>query len=162
VTVNVSDEEARRSLGFCEPRAGRRPPIVDRWETMPAATRVKVERMLQASSPRSLVRWLDNVADLLERERPGQVGTTTLNLASLCLVRRDDLANIGIESGPCLQFLSVPRRRRSRQPRRAGGERFPALLSRRSNCSRGFYGDLSSTCRPIISGQEDTRATMIG
>jgi hypothetical protein len=36
---------------------------------MPAATRVKVERMLQVSPSRSLVRWLDNVADLLERER---------------------------------------------------------------------------------------------
>jgi len=59
-----------RSLIHPEPCEARRPPIFDQWEAMPATTRVKVERMLQASSPRSLVRWLDNVADLLERERP--------------------------------------------------------------------------------------------
>jgi hypothetical protein len=31
---------------------------------------VKVEVMLQANSSRSLVRWLDDVADLLQREQP--------------------------------------------------------------------------------------------
>jgi hypothetical protein len=37
---------------------------------MPATTRVKVEGMVRPS--RSLVRWLDNVANLLERERPAR------------------------------------------------------------------------------------------
>ena len=46
----------------------RRPPIIDQWEAMPATTRVKVEDVVRPS--RSLVPWLDNVADLLERERP--------------------------------------------------------------------------------------------
>jgi hypothetical protein len=46
----------------------RRPPIIDRWEAMPATTRVKVEGMAHTNPSRSLMRWLDNVADLLERE----------------------------------------------------------------------------------------------
>jgi hypothetical protein len=59
-----------RSLIHPEPRDARRPPIIDQWEAMPATTRVKVERMLQTNHSRSLVRWLKNVADLLEREQP--------------------------------------------------------------------------------------------
>jgi hypothetical protein len=46
----------------------RRPPIIDQWEAMPATTRVEVEGILRTKSARSLVHWLDDVADLLERE----------------------------------------------------------------------------------------------
>jgi hypothetical protein len=53
-----------------EPGATRRPPIIDQWEAMPATTRVKVEAMLGAKPSRSLVGWLNNVADLLEEEQP--------------------------------------------------------------------------------------------
>jgi hypothetical protein len=49
---------------------GRRPPIIDHWEGMPATARVTVEGMVQAIPSRSLVRWLNDVADLLDRERP--------------------------------------------------------------------------------------------
>jgi hypothetical protein len=52
-----------------EPGADRRPPIIDAWETMPAVTRVKVEGVVQHKQSRLLVSWLNNVADLLERER---------------------------------------------------------------------------------------------
>jgi hypothetical protein len=53
-----------------EPGGTGRPPIIDQWEAMPATTRLKVEAMVRPS--RSLVRWLANVADLLERERPAR------------------------------------------------------------------------------------------
>jgi hypothetical protein len=59
-----------RSLIHPESGGTRRPPIIDQWEAMPATTRLKVEAMVRPS--RSLVRWLDNVADLLERERPAR------------------------------------------------------------------------------------------
>src|SRR5262245_2776938 len=58
------------SLIHREPDGARRPPIIDQWEAMPATTRVKVEGMVHANPSRSLVLWLDNVADLLEREQP--------------------------------------------------------------------------------------------
>jgi hypothetical protein len=48
-----------------------RSPIIDQWEAMPAVTRVKVEAKV-AIPARSLVRWLDSLADLLERERPAR------------------------------------------------------------------------------------------
>jgi hypothetical protein len=57
------------SLIHPEPDGTRRPPIIDRWEAMPATTRVKVEGVVQANPSRSLVRWLDNVADLLEQKQ---------------------------------------------------------------------------------------------
>jgi hypothetical protein len=55
-----------------EPGATRRPPIIDQWEAMPATTRVKVEAMLGAKPSRSLVGWLNNVADLLQEEQPAR------------------------------------------------------------------------------------------
>jgi len=59
-----------RSLIYPESGGTRRPPVIDQWEAMPATTRVKVEGMVRPS--RSLVYWLDNVADLLEWERPAR------------------------------------------------------------------------------------------
>src|SRR3984893_8600498 len=58
------------SLIHPEPGGARRAPIIDQWEAMPATTRVKVEGMVPANPSRSLVRWLDQVADLLEGEQP--------------------------------------------------------------------------------------------
>src|SRR5262249_965464 len=62
--------ENTRSLIHPESGGTRRPPIIDQWEAMPATTRVKVEGMVRPS--RSLVHWLGNVPDLLERERPAR------------------------------------------------------------------------------------------
>jgi hypothetical protein len=58
------------SLNHPEPGVARRSPIIDQWEAMPATTRVKVEGMAHANPSRSLVRWLVDVALLLEQERP--------------------------------------------------------------------------------------------
>jgi hypothetical protein len=76
ITLTLREVGPRRladnvlSLIHPEPDRARRPPIIDRWEAMPATTRVKVEGMVQANPSRSLMRWLDNVADLLKREQP--------------------------------------------------------------------------------------------
>jgi hypothetical protein len=57
-------------MSLIHPELGgdRRSSIIDQWEAMPATTRVKVEGMVKPA--RLLVRWLDNIADLLEQERP--------------------------------------------------------------------------------------------
>jgi hypothetical protein len=72
-------------MSLIHPELGedRRSSIIDQWEAMPATTRVKLEGMVKPA--RLLVRWLDNIADLLEQERP---------------VRQpgNDLADIGEES----------------------------------------------------------------
>jgi hypothetical protein len=77
LTASLSDIKPRRLaddvVSLIHPEWGgvrRAAPIIDQWESMPAVTRVKVEAMVQAIPSRSLVRWLDDVADLLDRERP--------------------------------------------------------------------------------------------
>jgi hypothetical protein len=48
-----------------------RPPLINLWESMPATTRVGVERLIQQGKlSTSLVGWLNNVANLLARQRP--------------------------------------------------------------------------------------------
>jgi hypothetical protein len=58
------------SLIHPDPGTGRRSHLIDAWEAMPAATRVKVETMVQDNRSRLLVTWLADVAHLLEQERP--------------------------------------------------------------------------------------------
>ncbi len=54
-----------------EPTEGRRSPMIDQWETMPATTRLQIESLLQQSKPlASLVQWLNLVVDLLDYCRP--------------------------------------------------------------------------------------------
>jgi hypothetical protein len=56
-----------------EPTDGQRSPIIDRWEAMPATTRVKVEGLVQeAKSSTSVVQWLNSLIDLLGRYRPAR------------------------------------------------------------------------------------------
>jgi hypothetical protein len=57
-------------LLFIRPEPDRRPPIIDQWEAMPATTRINVERLLGARPSNSLLSWLNNVAGLLDLERP--------------------------------------------------------------------------------------------
>ena len=53
------------------PTEGERSPIVDLWEAMPATTRVRVEALTKQAKPStSLVTWLNQLVDLLYRERP--------------------------------------------------------------------------------------------
>jgi len=60
------------SLIHPEPSETGRPPLIDQWETMPAAIRVKVEAMLASRPARSLGSWLAHVADLLKEEQPAR------------------------------------------------------------------------------------------
>jgi hypothetical protein len=54
-----------------DPTEGRRSPMIDQWETMPATTRPEIESLLQQNKPlTSLVQWLNLVIDLLDYCRP--------------------------------------------------------------------------------------------
>jgi hypothetical protein len=98
-----------RSLIHPEPCEARRPPIIDQWEAMPATTRVKVERMLQASSPLSLVRWLDNVADLLERERPAGKQGAPRSISQVFVSRVATIwRTLGLNPGLAYNFFLHP------------------------------------------------------
>jgi hypothetical protein len=47
------------------------PPLIAYWESVPAATRVEVERIMRKSGSRtSLVGWLNSLAELIDQERP--------------------------------------------------------------------------------------------
>jgi hypothetical protein len=77
ITATLPELEPRRtadrvfSIIHPEPTDGRRSPIIDRWEAMPATTRVKVEGLMQEAKPStSVVQWLTRLIDLLGRYRP--------------------------------------------------------------------------------------------
>jgi hypothetical protein len=98
-----------RSLIHPEPCEARRPPIIDQWEAMPATTRVKVERMLQAISPLSLVRLLDNVADLLERERPAGKQGAPRSISQVFVSRVATIwRTLGLNPGLAYNFFLHP------------------------------------------------------
>ena len=83
-----------------EPDDVGRPPITDQWEVMPATTRVKVEGMVQTIPSRSLVRWLDDVAGLLDQERPARKQGAPPSIARVFVSRV--AANVGTERRACL------------------------------------------------------------
>jgi hypothetical protein len=96
-------------LYLIHPGPGRRSPIIDQWEGMPAATRVKVEVMVQAIPSRSLVRWLDDVAELLDRERPAQKRGAPRSTARAFVSRVAAIwRTLGLKPGLAYNFLLHP------------------------------------------------------
>ena len=81
---------------------GRRAPIIDLWETMPATTRVSVEDLMQQTKPpTSLVHWLNGLVDLLDLARPtGRVGaphsTTRAFVSRMAAIWRSLGLNVGL------------------------------------------------------------------
>jgi hypothetical protein len=65
-----------------------RSPLVELWESIPAITRVNVERLMQGRQPsRSLVAWLNTLFQLLDQERPVQAQGAPPPLCSAFLPR---------------------------------------------------------------------------
>jgi hypothetical protein len=97
------------SLVKSEQTGDRRPPIIDRWESMPATTRVKIEELVQAVPSRSLARWLDNLADLLEQERPARKRGAPRSLAQAFVVRIATIwRSLGLKPGLAYDFSLYP------------------------------------------------------
>jgi hypothetical protein len=87
----------------------RRPPIIDQWEAMPATTRVKVEGMVRTIPFRLLVRWLDNVADLLEQERPARTRDTPRSIPQFFVSRIATIwRRLGLKPGLAYGFFLHP------------------------------------------------------
>jgi hypothetical protein len=96
-------------LSLIRPERGeaRRQPIIDQWEAMPATTRVKVEGMVRPS--RSLVHWLDNVANLLERERPARKQGAPRSISQVFVSRIATIWQaLGLNPGLAYNFFLHP------------------------------------------------------
>jgi hypothetical protein len=92
-----------------EPGATRRPPIIDQWEAMPATTRVKVEAMLGAKPSRSLVGWLNNVADLLQEEQPARKRGAPRSISRVFVSRIATIwRTLGLNPGLAYDFFLHP------------------------------------------------------
>ena len=97
------------SLIHPEPAEGRRAPIIDQWEAMPATTRVKVEGLVPANPSRSLVRWLDKVADLLEREQPARKRGAPHSISQAFVSRIARIwRTLGLNAGLAYNFILHP------------------------------------------------------
>jgi hypothetical protein len=97
------------SLIHPEPGAVRRAPIIDGWEAMPAVVRVKVEAMVQDNPSRSLVSWLNNVARLLERERPARQRGAPRAISQVFVSRIATIwRTLGLKAGLAYNFFLYP------------------------------------------------------
>jgi hypothetical protein len=98
-----------RFLIHPEPGSARRPPKIDHWEAMPATTRVKTELGLKAKTSRSLLRWLKNAADLLERERPIKKRGAPRSIMQLFVSRIARIwRTLGLNPGLAYNFFLYP------------------------------------------------------
>jgi hypothetical protein len=96
-------------LSLFRPEPDRRPPIIDQWEAMPATTRVKVEAMLGAKPSRSLVGWLNDVADLLEEEQPACKRGAPRSISRVFVSRIAAIwRTLGLEPGLAYDFFLHP------------------------------------------------------
>jgi hypothetical protein len=113
ITASLPELAPRRTANHVfsiihpEPADGRRSPIIDRWEAMPATTRLKVEGLLQQSKPStSLVQWLNRLVDLLDRCRPaGKVGAPRSITQAFVLRIATIWRSLGLSAGLAYDFL---------------------------------------------------------
>src|SRR5262249_22779607 len=76
-----------------------------------ATTRVTVEDMVQANPSRSLVRWLDNVADLLERKQPAAKRGAPRSISQVFVSRIARIwRELGLNPGLAYNFFLHPAR----------------------------------------------------
>src|SRR5215831_20961620 len=76
---------------------------------MPAVMRVKVEAMVQDDPSRSLVSWLDNVARLLERERPARKRGAPRAIPQVFVSRIATIwRTLGLKAGLAYNFFLHP------------------------------------------------------
>jgi hypothetical protein len=125
-----------RSLIHPESGGTRRPPMIDQWEAMPARTRVKGEGMVRP--PRSLVHWLDNVADLLERERPARKRGAPRSISQVFVSRIATIwRTLGLNPGLAYNFFLHP----ANDDRIGRGGRVESLFQRYCRAALTAVGD---------------------
>ena len=93
-----------------ELREGRRSPLIDQWEAMPATTRMKVEGLMQQANPStSLVKWLNRLVDLLGRERPARKRGAPRSITQAFVSRTAAIwRTLGLNAGLAYDFFLHP------------------------------------------------------
>ena len=127
-----------RSLIHPEPGGTRRPPIIDQWEAMPATTRVKVEAMLGGKPSRSLVGWLNNLANLLQEEQPARKRGAPRSIARVFVARIATIwRTLGLNAGLAYNFSLHP----ANDDRIGRGGRVESLFQRYCRAALTAVGD---------------------
>ena len=93
-----------------EPGDGRRSPIIEQWEAMPATTRLKVEGLVQRIKPStSLVKWLNRLVDLLGSNRPARKLGAPRSITQAFVWRTAAIwRSLGLNAGLAYDFLLHP------------------------------------------------------
>ncbi len=93
-----------------EPTDGRRSPMIDQWETMPATTRLEIEVLLQQSKPLiSLVQWLNQLVDLLDHCRPPRRVGAPRSISQTFILRIAAIwRSLGLHVGLAYDFFLHP------------------------------------------------------
>jgi hypothetical protein len=143
-----------------EPSAGRRPPIIDAWEAMPAVTRVKIEAMVQDNPSRSLAPWLANVARLLERERPAPKRGAPRAIQQVFVSRIATIwLTLGLRVGLAYNFFLYP----ADDDRIGRGGRVESTFQRYCRAALTAVGDRTKiSARQVVNSKRNTSATRIG
>src|SRR5262245_2782375 len=93
-----------------EPADGRRSPIIDQWETIPATTRMQIEGLMQESKPpTALVQWLNRIVDLLGRYRPARKAGAPRSITQAFVLRIAAIwRSLGLNVGLAYDFFLHP------------------------------------------------------
>ena len=148
-----------RLLIHPEPGGARRTPIINQWEAMPATTRVKVEGMVQANPSRSLVRWLDSVADLLEREQPAGKRGAPRSISQVFVARIATIWRmLGLNAGLAYNFFLHP----ANDDRIGRGGRIESAFQRYCRAALTAVGDSTEiSARQVVNYKRNTGAIRI-
>jgi len=140
-----------------EPGAGRRAPIIDAWEAMPAVTRVKVEAMVQDNPSQSLVSWLNDVAGLLERERPARKRGAPRSISQAFVSRIATIwRSLGLKAGLAYSFFVHP----ADEDCIGRGGRVESTFQRYCHAALTAVGDPTQiSARQVVNYKRNTRAT---
>jgi hypothetical protein len=142
-----------------EQGAGRRAPIIDAWEAMPAVMRVKVEVMVQDNPSRSLVSWLDDVAHLLERERPERKHGAPRSISQVFVSRVATIwRSLRLKPGLAYNFVLHP----ANDDRIGRGGRVESTFQRYCHAALTAVGDPTEiSARQVVNYKRNTGATRI-
>jgi hypothetical protein len=134
----------------------RRPLIVNQWEAMPATTRVTVEGMLPANSSRSLVGWLDDVAGLLDRNRPARKRGAPRSLTQIFVSRAAVIwRTLGLNPGLAYNFRLHP----TTDDRIGRGGRVESVFQRYCRAALTAVGDFRKvSARQVVNYKRNTGA----